>query len=74
MRVSFGLAFLTFFLGFTLTILFFLQGNKETQMGISLFFTLTGVIWIAVAVSSHGLDEIIFKDPLRPIKNIFGIK
>lgn len=74
MRVSFGLAFLTFFLGLTLTILYFLQGNKETQMGISLFFTLTGVIWIAVAVSSHGLDEIIFKDPLRPIKNIFGIK
>jgi hypothetical protein len=74
MRVSFGLAFLTFFLGLTLTILYFLQGNKETQMGISLFFTLTGVIWIAVALSSHGLDEIIFKDPLRPIKNIFGIK
>lgn len=74
MRNSFGLAFLTFFLSLTLTILYFLQGNNETKMGISLVFAIIGAIWITKAFSSHGLDEMIFKDPLRPIKNIFGIK
>ncbi len=74
MRASFGLAFLTCFLGITLTIVFFLQGNRETMVGISLFTAICGGIWIAVALSSHGLDEIIYKDPIRPIKNIFRIK
>lgn len=74
MRASFGLAFLTCFLGITLTIVFFLQGNKETQMGISLFTTIVGAIGLIIAFYAHDLDELIFTDPLRPIKNIFRIK